>query len=995
MMDSTNSMGNAVELYFVRSLTDPALYGVFRNKGIATAQITVEASSFTKIRDPSGALPSGALSGSFTLSPSCVTSSGTILMPSYTITPAAVCFHCPTSSVLRIVSADPDIYFSTGQGLAREYTPSAPENLPAGFTIGAVTGSLACAGSVFTVTAVQFTKAAHFCNPDGPDGWEDPNNPDDREDWYCHTGIYGHVVKDFHTESDCPCIARYENAYDCFCSRGGEYPCPCAHPVCDPHATPADEPHDGPPYKETREHTPLEIGKDTALFSVTVPQGENEPCPRCKCAMNLPLSAYVFRQTGNINVTPLSLYTNGSFAVTGILPSTNFAAEVLTVYLKDTYIQQSYTVLGTSVYPADTGHSVSNWFIGCGITNALTLWTGVKLPSDTGEVTLSVTVDSGTPAPQLYVYNRVTQSDDLLVSPENLTYTQDLGDWRNTYCDTNGYAQAYLLCASGGVGRVTHSYETYSGQPYTLSCDAEQKFTALRVDIDGDYNRDGNPVNDVGEASPVTFDGSKGMVIIANTDDDVADQTKQPDCSDNVINGSADLPDVYTLKIRRLGIAPETIPDGLTFTLNVENPTGEPEGTPAANARVRIFGSRASNANGVIGPDPQTDTVVFKKEPGSGELDIALLAGTGYLEMGIEGIEFGRQVIVRLSASLDDNDIGSDTVRLLVSPFLVLSNTDKASKCFLGSSWENFYNETEAALNGIIPVEMFGSAFVQDYGEIGYTRAAPGQNQRNQTVITAFDNISQWYSDLVDANTGYSLCLDELQPNPGGNIECAPASQTFPYGRLIVGANLSAFTKEFLKNQAIQTDNGNMIELPVSWLKVGHVDEVMSIIPVGSGFKVLVADLQLAIDLLRNNPTNEIWGGYDTRAQILAEYDANSNRIAAISSHLATVRSVLAQGLGINESTLIKVPVAFTLDGDRSVKTYLPNMVNMIVVKNTSGIRRLVVPEPFFVPFSDALLGELDSLSYQTGEAWFVDTSGPHSAGGEAHCASNVRRETP
>jgi hypothetical protein len=198
--------------------------------------------------------------------------------------------------------------------------------------------------------------------------------------------------------------------------------------------------------------------------------------------MNQPLCAYAFRQTGNIDVAPLLLYTNGSFAVNGIHPSTNFAAEVLTVHLKDTYIQQSYTVLGTSVYPADTGHSVSNWYIGCNVTNALTLWTGVKLPSDTGEVTLSVAVESGTPAPQLYVYNRVMQSDDLLASPDQLTYTQNLGDWRDTYCDTNGYVQAYLLCASGGVARVTHSYETYSEQPYSAVCSSEQGVTILKVE---------------------------------------------------------------------------------------------------------------------------------------------------------------------------------------------------------------------------------------------------------------------------------------------------------------------------------------------------------------------------------------------------------------------------------------------------------------------------------------------------------------------------------
>jgi hypothetical protein len=437
----------------------------------AIAHITLESSTFTKIRDPSG-----ALSGSFTLSPSCVTASGTILMPSYTITPEFICFHSPTSSVLRIESADPDIYFNMGQGLVREYTPSKPENLPPGFTIGAITGNLACAGSVYTMTAVQFTKAAHFCTPEGPGGWEDPNDPDDREEWYCHTDIYGHTVGvPGYTESDCPCIARYENAYDCFCSGRGVYPCPCAHPVCDPYATPADEPHDGPPYKQTREHATLEVGGDTVFFPVTVPQGEHEPCPRCRCAMNVPLSAYVWRQTGNISVTPLSLYTNGSFAVNGIHPSTNFAAEVLTVHLKDTYIQQSYTVLGTSVYPADTGHSVSNWYVRCWTTNGLTLKTDVRLP--TGDVTLGL---SGTA--RLDVYNRVAMTNDLILSPSTTVFTMGINEWRAAYCDTNGYVQAYLY--AGGtdpdIGMVTFGFEApYEGG--SVSCSSEQAFTPYMI----------------------------------------------------------------------------------------------------------------------------------------------------------------------------------------------------------------------------------------------------------------------------------------------------------------------------------------------------------------------------------------------------------------------------------------------------------------------------------------------------------------------------------
>jgi len=275
-----------------------------------------------------------------------------------------------------------------------------------------------------------------------------------------------------------------------------------------------------------------------------------------------------------------------------------------------------------------------------------------------------------------------------------------------------------------------------------------------------------------------------------------------------------------------------------------------------------------------------------------------------------------------------------------------------------------------------------------------YTRSAPKQTQRKQTVIMGFDDLNQWYSGLVDSDTGYFLRANEQQRNPGGNIECSPALPSYPYGRLIVGANLAAPAREFFQAQKLQTDNGNLIELPVSWLHIKHVDEVMTMIPVGSGFKVLVADLQMAIDLLRSNPTNETWGGFSTRAEILAAYDANSNRVAEICNHLAAVRSALAQGLGVNESTFIKVPVAFTLDTDEYVETYLPNMINMIVVKPASGAPKLVPPRPFFVPYVLSFESSINNAGFE-GSGEFVDTSGPHSDGGEAHCASNVRREAP
>ena len=185
-------------------------------------------------------------------------------------------------------------------------------------------------------------------------------------------------------------------------------------------------------------------------------------------------------------------------------------------------------------------------------------------------------------------------------------------------------------------------------------------------------------------------------------------------------------------------------------------------------------------------------------------------------------------------------------------------------------------------------------------------------------------------------------------------------------------------------------------------IPVGHVDEVFTIVPAGSGFKVLVADLQLAIDILRNNPGDETSGGFAPRADILAVYDdpGNALTLALINNKLAAIRSALSSGLGINQNDFIKVPVPFTVDGgilDPNAETYLPNMVNMLVVKNASGQKRLAIPEPFFTPLKADLTTKLTAVGYNASEIKWVDTREMHNTpgGGEAHCATNPRREAP
>jgi hypothetical protein len=482
----------------------------------AIAHVTLEASTFTKIRDPSG-----VFGWSFTLSPSCVTASGTILMPTYTITPEVVCFHSPTSSVCRITSADPDIYFVTTQGTVREYEPPAPEMQTNSFSTVTVELQLACRDTALSTRASVTNIPAHVCNPD-EEGDDDYPNGQSYTDW-CkfENGVHIHALG--FSETNCPCLV-FTNAFECPCSGDGRKPCTCSHGVSDPKAMPpnADQ-------TNVLGHAALVIGGANDLLQVTVPEGTYRPCLLCGCASGEPSSADVYRQTSCIEVTPGTLTADGAFSVAGISPSTNFADTVFMYSITDysaeqkatSYTRKDYTVLGTSVYPTDPGHSVSNWFIGCNVTNALTLWTGIKLPSDTGEVTLSVSVESGTPMPLLYVYNRIAMTNELLVTQGQLTFTQNLGDWRDTYCDTNGYAQAWLLCTSGGVGRVTHSYATYSGQPYELSAYTNQLFTAWGIEfVHAEGELAGLPMGELPIFTPFSGTG-KGVPIYDSPEPDL------------------------------------------------------------------------------------------------------------------------------------------------------------------------------------------------------------------------------------------------------------------------------------------------------------------------------------------------------------------------------------------------------------------------------------------------------------------------------------------
>lgn len=95
--------------------------------------------------------------------------------------------------------------------------------------------------------------------------------------------------------------------------------------------------------------------------------------------------------------------------------------------------------------------------------------------------------------------------------------------------------------------------------------------------------------------------------------------------------------------------------------------------------------------------------------------------------------------------------------------------------------------------------------------------------------------------------------------NYGGNIESTPPVSGAPLGKIILGNYTDAQTGEELIDPDllkvfVKQQKQPIVEIDTSWLKVGHVDEMMSVVPssrASGGFAILHASSKAAIELLR------------------------------------------------------------------------------------------------------------------------------------------------
>lgn len=218
-----------------------------------------------------------------------------------------------------------------------------------------------------------------------------------------------------------------------------------------------------------------------------------------------------------------------------------------------------------------------------------------------------------------------------------------------------------------------------------------------------------------------------------------------------------------------------------------------------------------------------------------------------------------------------------------------------------------------------------------------------------------------------------------------GNLEVSPPVPGFPRGRILTGRQkeltFHPAVLDFLEKQKAQWPP---VFVDVSWLTIGHVDEVVNFVPAsdGRGWRVLLPNPDAAASALQDLANNQpVFVGQhgETTVGKLRELAQNAEQ-QQVRAALAATRAQLKSELGIESEDIVSLPALFS-EG----LAVIPNPVNCLVVGKT-----ILMPDPSFAPFRRAIATALAALGLTV---HFLDIWEPyHTASGEVHCGTNALR---
>ena len=286
-----------------------------------------------------------------------------------------------------------------------------------------------------------------------------------------------------------------------------------------------------------------------------------------------------------------------------------------------------------------------------------------------------------------------------------------------------------------------------------------------------------------------------------------------------------------------------------------------------------------------------------------------------------------------------------------------------------------------------------------------------------------------------------------------GNFEVSPPTFGFPFGRILLGGRplnkpedrkvlhpVGGMNKEvvrFLHAQKIQPP----LHLITDWLDLGHVDEILTFIPIPkkgksspidlqipealrerlkkywqnekedptevdetinnffnkNEFLVLIADTNIAEGELKNVDGNQKI--FPDKEITVSEYLKEDNQLRKLNKeyqkHLVSNKTILQNHLILTENQFIKVPVLFApqngLEAEDSLGAvpFFPNMINCLVLGDQIIMPKPQGPEGIFETYMKEQLKDygIDVIFIEDdGSMLFKNYGG-------FHCATNVKRK--
>jgi protein-arginine deiminase len=539
------------------------------------------------------------------------------------------------------------------------------------------------------------------------------------------------------------------------------------------------------------------------------------------------------------------------------------------------------------------------------------------------------------------------------------------------------------------------------------------------VDLRADTNRNGTiDFNDPSEDNDEgNWNASHGAVFLANIDDDQlacpktgtdAELAACNDAADTVVNGTDDLADLARIKTAPIASA---------------NSTGSITVSSAASKYVRLF-----KKSGASFAEYKSGTVISAAELQTG------------LELAIEGLTIVRDSAVwngEVDLTFTVGGLGSDTVRLRLSPVMFRHHLDPASTYYVTKFNSNasiaFRNDLAdaAAKAGAQVRDIYASdQWTQDFFETAYM-AMPAVGGGGKKVIHVNFRSANYtsgklrtagkvvFTDLRGKDVAGAVVYDPAHSdgmdtlNSFGNLETIPPytanNQSWPVGRVLRGSHSSFYPDKAFDKMITSQGVQGIVYVDTSWLLVGHVDETMSFIkaPGPRGWVMLVNDAPLAKKMLEQQKT----AGNGSAAVFVGKYWSNNssaqttvsgilndtdvmNESAWAAVKVADQVSIMKKETGLTDAEI--VPVAFLHEKASGYSlAYQPGMVNGIYL----GDKVFAAPKPHgpVINGSDIFQAQLTQAlaKYSVGVSWIEDWDLYHRLSGEVHCGSNTTRTVP